>query len=84
MFWNIYLLKGLQEKDKQIRKLQEENLEAQNFFQVQLDEKAAEFEELMEKLERQNERKEELKQLLEEKEVELDDIKNAHRWYKWQ
>lgn len=33
----------------------------------------------MEKLERQNERKEELKQLLEEKEVELDDIKNAHR-----
>lgn len=48
-------------------------------LRVQLDEKAAECEELMEKLERQNERKEELKQLLEEKEVELDDIKNAHR-----
>uniref|UniRef100_A0A8C0BZX2 Leucine-rich repeat and coiled-coil domain-containing protein 1 n=1 Tax=Buteo japonicus TaxID=224669 RepID=A0A8C0BZX2_9AVES len=80
------LKEGLQEKDKQIRKRQEENLEAQNFFQVQLDEKAAEFEELMEKLERQNERKEELKQLLEEKEVELDDIKNAHSTLKkkWQ
>lgn len=54
-------------------------MEAQKFFQVQLDEKAAEIEELMEKLKRQNERKEELKQLVEEKEVELDDIKNAHR-----
>lgn len=48
-------------------------------LRVQLDEKAAECEKLMEKLERQNERKDELKQLLEEKEVELDDIKNAHR-----
>ncbi|PKU32994.1 leucine-rich repeat and hypothetical protein [Limosa lapponica baueri] len=77
---------GLQEKDKQIRKQHEENREAQKSFQVQLDEKAAEFEELMEKLERQNERKEELKQLLEEKEVELDDIKNAHSALKkkWQ
>ncbi|XP_054046927.1 leucine-rich repeat and coiled-coil domain-containing protein 1 isoform X1 [Rissa tridactyla] len=80
------LKEGLQEKDKQIRKQHEENLEAQKFFQVQLDEKAAELEELMEKLERQNERKEELKQLLEEKEVELDDIKNAHSALKkkWQ
>ncbi|XP_074997680.1 leucine-rich repeat and coiled-coil domain-containing protein 1 [Calonectris borealis] len=80
------LKEGLQEKDKQIRKQHEENMEAQKFFQVQLDDKAAEFEELMEKLERQNERKEELKQLLEEKEVELDDIKNAHSALKkkWQ
>ncbi|XP_072708379.1 leucine-rich repeat and coiled-coil domain-containing protein 1 isoform X1 [Ciconia boyciana] len=80
------LKEGLQEKEKQIRKQHEENLGAQKFFQVQLDEKAAEFEELMEKLERQNERKEELKQLLEEKEVELDDIKNAHSALKkkWQ
>uniref|UniRef100_A0A8D0FC53 Leucine-rich repeat and coiled-coil domain-containing protein 1 n=1 Tax=Strix occidentalis caurina TaxID=311401 RepID=A0A8D0FC53_STROC len=80
------LKEGLQEKDKQIRKQHEENLEAQKSFQVQLDEKAAEFEELMEKLERQKERKEELKQLLEEKEVELDGIKNAHSALKkkWQ
>lgn len=33
----------------------------------------------MEKLERQNERKEQLKQRLEEKEVELDDMRRAHR-----
>ncbi|KAM6282386.1 leucine-rich repeat and coiled-coil domain-containing protein 1 [Porphyrio hochstetteri] len=79
------LKEGLQEKNKQIRK-HEENLESQKFLQVQLDEKAAEFEKLMEKLERQNERKEELKQLLREKEVELDDIKNAHSALKkkWQ
>ncbi|NXY65608.1 LRCC1 protein, partial [Callaeas wilsoni] len=80
------LKEGLQEKDKQIRKHHEENREAQKLLQVQLDEKAAECEKLMEKLERQNERKEELKQLLEEKEVELDDIKNAHSALKkrWQ
>lgn len=54
-------------------------MEAQKYFQEQLDEKAAEIEELMQKFKRQNERKEELKQLLEEKEVELEDIKNAHR-----
>ncbi|NXY45159.1 LRCC1 protein, partial [Ceuthmochares aereus] len=80
------LKEGLQEKDKQIRKQHQENVEAQKFFQVQLDEKAAQLEELMKKLERQNDRKQELKQLLEEKEVELDDIKNAHSALKmtWQ
>ncbi|NWI85887.1 LRCC1 protein, partial [Pitta sordida] len=72
------LKEGLQEKDKQIRKHHEENQEAQKFFQIQFDEKATECEKLMEKLERQNERKEKLKQLLEEKEAELDDVKNAH------
>ncbi|NXE09136.1 LRCC1 protein, partial [Lophotis ruficrista] len=80
------LKEGLQEKDKQIKKQHEENLDAKKCFQVQLDEKAAELEELMEKLERQNERKEALKQLLEEKEVELHDITNAHSALKkkWQ
>ncbi|XP_039939628.1 leucine-rich repeat and coiled-coil domain-containing protein 1 isoform X2 [Hirundo rustica] len=73
------LKEGIQEKDKQIKKHHEENREAQKLLRVQLDDKAAECEKLMEKLEKQNERKEELKQLLEEKEVELDDIKNAHR-----
>ncbi|NXC05570.1 LRCC1 protein, partial [Orthonyx spaldingii] len=72
------LKEGLQEKDKQIKKHHEENREAQKLLRVQLDEKTAECDKLMEKLERQNERKEALKQLLEEKEVELDDIKNAH------
>ncbi|NXQ36261.1 LRCC1 protein, partial [Alaudala cheleensis] len=80
------LKEGLQEKDKQIKKHHEENREAQKLLRVQLDDKAAECEKLMEKLERQNERKEELKQLLEEKEVELDDIRNAHSALKkrWQ
>ncbi|NXB55873.1 LRCC1 protein, partial [Struthidea cinerea] len=80
------LKEGLQEKEKQIRKHYEENREAQKLLRVQLDEKAAECEKLIEKLERQNERKDELKQLLEEKEVELDDIKNAHSALKkrWQ
>ncbi|NWY91522.1 LRCC1 protein, partial [Loxia curvirostra] len=80
------LKEGLKEKDKQIKKHHEENWEAQKLLQIQLDEKAAECEKLMKKLERQNERKEELKQLLEEKEVELDDIKNAHSALKkrWQ
>ncbi|NXK53841.1 LRCC1 protein, partial [Chauna torquata] len=80
------LKEGLQERDQQIRKQHEENKKAEKLFQVQLDEKAAEFEELMEKLERQNERKEQLKQRLEEKEVELDDIKKAHSALKkkWQ
>ncbi|NXK57691.1 LRCC1 protein, partial [Sylvietta virens] len=80
------LKEGLQEKDKQIKKHHEENREAQKLLRVQLDDKAAECEKLMEKLERQSERKEELKQLLEEKEVELDDIRNAHSALKkrWQ
>ncbi|XP_041268695.1 leucine-rich repeat and coiled-coil domain-containing protein 1 [Onychostruthus taczanowskii] len=80
------LKEGIQEKDKQIKKHNEENREAQKLLQIELDEKAAECEKLMKKLERQNERKEELKQLLEEKEVELDDIKNAHSALKkrWQ
>lgn len=69
-----------------MRKQHEENKKVQKLLQVQLDEKAVEFEELMEKLERQNERKEQLKQQLEEKEVELDDIKKAHSALKkkWQ
>ncbi|XP_063247890.1 leucine-rich repeat and coiled-coil domain-containing protein 1 isoform X2 [Prinia subflava] len=80
------LKEGLQEKDKQIKKHHEENREAQKLLRVQLDDKAAECEKLMEKIERQNEKKEELKQLLEEKELELDDIKNAHSALKkrWQ
>ncbi|NXI41252.1 LRCC1 protein, partial [Galbula dea] len=80
------LKEALQEKERQIRKEHEEYLESQKLFQAQLDEKAAEWEELMDKLERQKERKEELKQLLEEKEVELDDMRNAHSALKnqWQ
>ncbi|XP_075776565.1 leucine-rich repeat and coiled-coil domain-containing protein 1 isoform X3 [Pelodiscus sinensis] len=80
------LKEGLQERDEQIRKQHEENVEIKKTFQVQLDEKTAQLEEIMEKLERQNERKEELKQLLEEKEAELEDIRKAYSTMnkKWQ
>ncbi|XP_005299452.1 leucine-rich repeat and coiled-coil domain-containing protein 1 isoform X2 [Chrysemys picta bellii] len=80
------LKEGLQERDEQMRKQREENVEIQKTFQVQLDEKTAQLEELMEKVERQNERKEELKQLLEEKEAELEDIGKAYSAMnkKWQ
>ncbi|XP_065254986.1 leucine-rich repeat and coiled-coil domain-containing protein 1 [Emys orbicularis] len=80
------LKEGLQERDEQMRKQREENVEIQKTFQVQLDEKTAQLEELMEKLERQNERKEELKQLLEEREAELEDIGKAYSAMnkKWQ
>ncbi|XP_039381314.1 leucine-rich repeat and coiled-coil domain-containing protein 1 [Mauremys reevesii] len=80
------LKEGLQEREEQMRKQREENVELQKTFQVQLDEKTAQLEELMEKLERQNERKEELKQLLEEKEAELEDIRKAYSAMnkKWQ
>ncbi|XP_038246017.1 leucine-rich repeat and coiled-coil domain-containing protein 1 isoform X2 [Dermochelys coriacea] len=80
------LKEGLQERDEQMRKQREENVEIQKTFQVQLDEKTAQLEELIEKLERQNLRKEELKQLLEEKEAELEDIRKAYSAMnkKWQ
>ncbi|XP_074843107.1 leucine-rich repeat and coiled-coil domain-containing protein 1 isoform X2 [Carettochelys insculpta] len=80
------LKEGLQERDEQIRTQHEENVGIQKNFQAQLDEKTAQLEDLMEKLERQNERKEELKQLLEEKEAELEDVRKAYSAMnkKWQ
>uniref|UniRef100_A0A8C8RMG6 Leucine-rich repeat and coiled-coil domain-containing protein 1 n=1 Tax=Pelusios castaneus TaxID=367368 RepID=A0A8C8RMG6_9SAUR len=80
------LKEGLQERDEQIRKQREENVDIQKTFQVQLNEKAAQLEELMEKLEMLNERKEELKQLLEEKEAKLEDTRKAYSAMnkKWQ
>lgn len=69
----------MQERDEQIRTQRQENAEIQKTFQVQLDERAAQLEELLEKLDRQNERKEELNQLLEEKEVELEDVRKMYR-----
>ncbi|XP_025056028.1 leucine-rich repeat and coiled-coil domain-containing protein 1-like [Alligator sinensis] len=80
------LKERLQERDEQIRTQRQENAEIQKTFQVQLDERAAQLEELLEKLDRQNERKEELKQLLEEKEVELEDVRKMYSTMnkKWQ
>ncbi|MGH0141924.1 UNVERIFIED_CONTAM: hypothetical protein FKN15_030848 [Acipenser sinensis] len=80
------LKEGLQERDEQIRKLREENLQTQKSFQEQLEYETAPLHELREKVERLTERKEELKQQLEEKEAELEGVKKAYSAMnnKWQ
>ncbi|KAK6492309.1 leucine-rich repeat and coiled-coil domain-containing protein 1 [Huso huso] len=80
------LKEGLQERDEQIRKLREENLQTQKSFQEQLEYETAPLHELREKVERLTERKEELKQQLEEKETELEGVKKAYSAMnnKWQ
>ena len=49
--------------------------------QEQLEEKTSQLDEIVEKLERHNERKEKLKQQLKVKELELDEIRKAYRYY---
>ncbi|XP_074135077.1 leucine-rich repeat and coiled-coil domain-containing protein 1 isoform X3 [Sminthopsis crassicaudata] len=80
------LKENLQERDDIIRRLREEIIEIHKNTQEQLDEKAAQLEELMEKLEQQCERKEDLKQQLKEKEAELGEIEKAYSAInkKWQ
>ncbi|XP_036621053.1 LOW QUALITY PROTEIN: leucine-rich repeat and coiled-coil domain-containing protein 1-like [Trichosurus vulpecula] len=80
------LKESLQERDEHIRKLREETIEMQKNTQEQLDDKAAQLEELMEKLERHCERKEDLKQQLKEKQAELEEIGKAYSAInkKWQ
>lgn len=75
-------MKASQNRDEQIRKLREDNIETQKRLQVQLQEKDAQLDNLLEKLERQNERKEELKHQLQEKDAELNDIKESYRCLK--
>ncbi|XP_053100446.1 leucine-rich repeat and coiled-coil domain-containing protein 1 isoform X2 [Hemicordylus capensis] len=76
----------LQERDEQLRKHREESTEIQKRLGVQLEERDTQLDELMEKLGRQNERKEELKQQLQEKDAELEDIKKTYSVMnkKWQ
>ncbi|MGH0134883.1 UNVERIFIED_CONTAM: hypothetical protein FKN15_067581 [Acipenser sinensis] len=80
------LTEGLQERDEQIRKLREENLQTQKSFQEQLEYETAPLHELREKVERLTERKEEIKQQLEEKETELEGVKKSYSAMnnKWQ
>ncbi|KAH0617601.1 hypothetical protein JD844_016022 [Phrynosoma platyrhinos] len=75
-----------EERDERIRKHREESTEVQKQLQAQLEEKEAQLDDLMEKLERQNERKEELKQQLQEKDTELEAVKEAYNTMnkKWQ
>uniref|UniRef100_A0A8D0C0R4 Leucine-rich repeat and coiled-coil domain-containing protein 1 n=1 Tax=Salvator merianae TaxID=96440 RepID=A0A8D0C0R4_SALMN len=72
------LKEALQDRDEQIRKHHEKITEIQRKCQVQLEEKEMQLDDMMEKIHRQNERKEELKQQLQEKEAELEDIKKAY------
>uniref|UniRef100_A0ABM5GC05 Leucine-rich repeat and coiled-coil domain-containing protein 1 isoform X1 n=1 Tax=Pogona vitticeps TaxID=103695 RepID=A0ABM5GC05_9SAUR len=80
------LKESLQERDEQIRRHREESSEIQKRLQVQLEEKEAQLDDLMENLERQNERKEELKQQFQEKDAELEAVKKSYSALnkKWQ
>lgn len=65
-----------------MRKHQEESTKIQKRLEAQLEEKDIQLDELMEKLGRQNDKKEELKQQLQEKDKELEDIRKAYRYLK--
>ncbi|XP_047378077.1 leucine-rich repeat and coiled-coil domain-containing protein 1 isoform X2 [Sciurus carolinensis] len=69
---------SLQEKDEQIKILQEKITHIEKSAQEQLDEKCAQLDSIIEKLERHNERKEKLKLQLKTKELELDEIRKAY------
>ncbi|MBZ3873394.1 Leucine-rich repeat and coiled-coil domain-containing protein 1 [Sciurus carolinensis] len=69
---------SLQEKDEQIKILQEKITQIEKSAQEQLDKKCAQLDSIIEKLERHNERKEKLKQQLKTKELELDEIRKAY------
>ncbi|CAK6438664.1 unnamed protein product [Pipistrellus nathusii] len=68
----------LQEREEQIKILQENICEIQKCTQEQLDEKCSQMDDIIEKLERHNERKAKLKQQLQVKELELEEIRKAY------
>nr|XP_058898656.1 leucine-rich repeat and coiled-coil domain-containing protein 1 isoform X2 [Kogia breviceps] len=68
----------LQEREEQIKILHEKITEIQKCTQEQLEEKSSQLDEIIEKLERHNERKEKLKQQLKVKELELEEIRKAY------
>ncbi|KAM5281792.1 leucine-rich repeat and coiled-coil domain-containing protein 1 isoform 2-T2 [Ctenodactylus gundi] len=77
----------VQEKDEQIKILREKIIEIEKCTQEQLNEKSSQLDDIIEKLERHNERKEKLKQQLKIKELELDEIREAYstlhqKWHK--
>lgn len=73
-------MKCLQEREEQIKILQENICEIQKCTQEQLDEKSSQLDDIIEKLERHNERKAKLKQQLQVKELELEEIRKAYRY----
>ncbi|XP_007180208.1 leucine-rich repeat and coiled-coil domain-containing protein 1 isoform X1 [Balaenoptera acutorostrata] len=68
----------LQEREEQIKILHKKITEIQKCTQEQLDEKSSQLDEIIEKLERHDERKEKLKQQLKVKELELEEIRKAY------
>ncbi|KAF6100071.1 leucine rich repeat and coiled-coil centrosomal protein 1 [Phyllostomus discolor] len=68
----------LQEKEEQVKILQQKITEIQKCTQEQLNEKSSQLDDIIEKLERHNERKEKLKQQLQIKELELEEIRKAY------
>ncbi|XP_026642427.1 leucine-rich repeat and coiled-coil domain-containing protein 1 isoform X4 [Microtus ochrogaster] len=68
----------LQEKDDQVKLLQEKITFIEKCTQEQLSEKCSQLDNVIEKLERHNERKEKLKQQLKTKELELEEIRKAY------
>lgn len=61
--------------------LQEQIALIEKCSQEQLNEKSSQLDSIVEKLERHNERKEKLKQQLKAKELELEEIRKAYRYY---
>ncbi len=68
------------ERDEQIRKLRDENVQDQRKLKQQLEEEMASAVELRDTVEQLSIRKEELKQQLLDKEAELDEVKETYRY----
>ncbi|XP_078253384.1 leucine-rich repeat and coiled-coil domain-containing protein 1 isoform X2 [Rhinoraja longicauda] len=71
------LKEGLQERDEQIRKIRDQNLQDQRSFHEQLENETVISQDLKDKVESLSGRKKDLKQQLEEKEAELEETKKA-------
>lgn len=72
-------MQALQERDEQIRRLREDAVQAQKTFRLELDKETAPLTELKEQVEHLTLRKEELKQQLEDKDAELEEINRVYR-----
>lgn len=70
----------MQERDEQLRALREENLQVQRKFQKEMESEMASAAELRDAVDKLSLRKDELKQQLLDKEVEMDELKDAYRY----
>lgn len=70
----------LQEHDEQLRRQREDRAQAERRFQQKLQEEMATLAELQDRVEQLSLRKEELKQQLEDKNAELEEVKEAYRY----